>query len=116
MNIMLFRNADSFPWRRGPGLDHGRNGYEVRQARIFFLHRTMKLIFRRSRLVISSGLHQMATGSHTRLMENGWRTKYDEDPCIRRKIVYTLPPPIDGIDLGERIACLSVYFPTLTTV
>jgi hypothetical protein len=60
------------------------------------------------RLAVSSGLHQIPTGSLSRLRQTRLTAKHEEEPWIRRTTTFSLPPPNSEIELAERIHALLV--------
>jgi hypothetical protein len=59
-----------------------------------------------NRLAVSSGLHQIPTGSLSKLRRTRLTARHEEEPWIRRTTTFSLPPPNSEIELAERIHAL----------
>ncbi|KAG7531718.1 hypothetical protein FFLO_04160 [Filobasidium floriforme] len=66
-------------------------------------HKAWDMSGRASRLAVSSGLHQIPTGSLSKLRRTRLTAKHEEEPWIRRTTTFSLPPPNSEIELAERI-------------
>ena len=89
------------------GVGHVRSSESVSgRARTQQLYRAEHKSWLDDRLAVSSGLHQIPTGSLSRLRRTRLTAKHEEEPWIRRTTTFSLPPPNSEIELAERIHAL----------